>query len=283
MLGHLFLHVVLVRPQADVVEAEIGLHHGTCHWLAVSVLHLIGHLASGGGLMKGHEVAVFEVNHRLRDLQEGRGVGCDVGLVWARAHANEQGGSQTGGHQAARVLAADGRQGIGAFEPLADGPQGRGQVVGLAPRLVQQVHHHLGVCLGLKGVAGCLEFGAKVLVVLDDAVVNQADLQPLAAGEVGVGVVLCDCPVGGPAGVGNADVRRQTLGRGSQFCNPADRANARDLAALEQREPCGVVAPVFELAKAFDQEGRDVLGGDGADNATHLVILSGGSGWWRGC
>jgi hypothetical protein len=91
-----------------------------------------------------------------------------------------------------------------------------------------------------------------------------------------VGVALGGHAVGGPAGVGDADLGAQVggIGLGGKLGDAADSAQALQLAVLEHGEAGGVIAPVFELAQALKQHGDDVATGNGGNDATHGGGLS---------
>ena len=124
-----------------------------------------------------------------------------------------------------------------------------------------QVRDLLGVGLGGELLARRLQPLAQAGVVLDDPVEDDVDLA--GAVVVGVGVLLGNAPVGGPAGMGDAGVGRgqgtgpvvgALLDGGAQVGEVADRVHALDLAVLEQGEAGRVVAPVFELFQSREQE-----------------------------
>src|SRR5690606_35555104 len=121
-------------------------------------------------------------------------------------------------------------------------------------------------------VAFCAQPAAQGFVVLDDAVVHDADLEPVAARVVRMRVVLGDAAVGGPAGVGNAGRRiGMRLARARrQVGDPADGTDPVD-PAVEGRQSGRVIAAVLELAQALDQNGHDIAPRDGTDDSAHLA------------
>jgi hypothetical protein len=133
--------------------------------------------------------------------------------------------------------------------------------------VVEQVGDGLGVGLGGEFVALGTQLGAQLFEVFDDAVMHHGE----AGGDVGVGIALGGHAVGGPAGVGDADLGAQVggIGLGGKLGDAADGAQALQLAVLEHGEAGGVVAPVFELAQALEQHGNDVATGNGGNDATH--------------
>src|SRR5690606_37565651 len=128
---------------------------------------------------------------------------------------------------------------------------------------------------------GVAEFGqpfAQGAVVFNDAVVD--DGQPL--GEVWVGVTLGGFAMGGPAGVGDAQVALDGFcGQGVfQLYDLANGAGTLDaLAGDQDSDSGGVVATVFETTQAFYEYGRDVAFGDGADYSAHRSVVPVGDGY----
>src|SRR3546814_9211186 len=78
----------------------------------------------------------------------------------------------------------------------------------------------LAVRLRRKAVPRCLELGAKLLVVLDDSIVDESN----AIVGVRVGIRLAGCPMRRPAGVADADDSPQWLPV-EQFLEASDLAD----------------------------------------------------------
>jgi hypothetical protein len=170
------------------------------------------------------------------------------------AGAHEQAGL-VGRHRDERVVAAQ----------LAVGePDGLDEVAGVVAR--DQVGDHLGVGLGGELRAGGHEPIVELHVVLDDAV--QDDVDAIARVEVRMRVLLGHAPVRGPARVTDAGVGLRG-GRGdatgavgrrgrahglTQEGEVADGAHGVDPVALEHGHAGRVVAAVFELLEAGEQQ-----------------------------
>ena len=101
------------------------------------------------------------------------------------------------------VLGADQGDAEGALDLLEGGAHAVHQVARFGMEEPDQLHQRLGVGLGPELDPLSFEVGAHRGVILDDAVVDQGE----AAGRVdmGVGVAVGGGPVGGPAGMGDAD------------------------------------------------------------------------------
>jgi hypothetical protein len=139
----------------------------------------------------------------------------------------------------------------------------------LVQLVVDGVGDDLGVRFGGEDVAIGLLGLTEEAMVLDDAVVHQG---AAVTTDMGVGVALRRLAVGGPAGVGDAKFTRQGLlvhGLG-QALDLAQGANTAQLARGGQdRHAGGVVAPVFQPAQPFQENGRYVPLSNAANYATH--------------
>lgn len=133
----------------------------------------------------------------------GDGVGFETGCL----DADEQGGAPPGGDELSGEHPGLEAAGVGALELLHglldDGPEAGVGVLGV--EVPGELHHGLRVGLGREDVALGLEEGLDVLVVGDDAVVDD-DEAVVGVRALGVGVLGAGDAVGGPAGVGDADV-----------------------------------------------------------------------------
>ena len=117
---------------------------------------------------------------------------------------------------------------------------------------------HFGVGLAGEGVAF---FGEELLegdVVFDDAVVDQGDLAGVV--DMGMGVAFGGSAVGGPAGVGHADVGwGAVVGVVEGVFEDADASDGPADVQLAGRVDDGdagrVVAAIFQSLKPFDEKG----------------------------
>ena len=241
-----------VWPQADIFQAEIALDHRPRCGCTGSVLDAARHEPTEGLALEGHEVAIFEVNQGLGDLQEGRGIRCQIGLLWCLPLANEQRRTKPGGHKRAGIQGADGSKGIGPLQAASNGSQCAGQVVRDKTALMQEVGDDLRVGLGCKGVSGSLKVLPEDVMIFNDAVVDHAHLEPAPRREVRMGVVLCHGPMGGPTGVGNAQVCGMPCTGGCELCHSANRSDPREGGAVKKRQASRVVSAIFQLTKALD-------------------------------
>ena len=156
---------------------------------------------------------------------------------------------------------------IGAFQALQRGEHGGLRIVPLLQEPRYQLGDHLGIGLGPELHAFGDEFRLQLCEVLDDAVVNHADI----AGEMRMGVVFRRCAVGGPAGVADTDrsgerIVPEALLEPDQlaFCAPAVKPPM-----VHRRHACRIVAAVFEPLQRIDQQRCHVTAADNSDYAAH--------------
>ena len=276
LLEDFLLHVVVVGAQLDGIGRQLALDHRTLDGLAGLVTDLV---APG---RQGDEITFFEIHDVPGDLQQGRGVGGQEVLALAgalAADAQQQRRATAGADDGAGFPAADDGQRVGTMQAGDGRRHGIGQRQAGERQRMHQVGHHLGVGLRVEGVALALEFGAQFFVVLDDAVVDDADVEPLRARDVGVGVAFVDATVGGPTGVGDAGrgIGVRFLGAGFQLGDPADGTDTAHRAVIGQQGDAGrVIATVFELAQPFDQDGDDIALCCGANDSTHRSFSASG-------
>ncbi len=241
--------------------------HGPLHGLALGVGD------PDPRQLQVHHVAVLQVH----DLVGGAGQRQRVGreIVAVGAAADDQRRALARADHAVRLLGAEHGDGVGAFQAAHGLLHGGVQVA--VVQVVHQVGDDFGVGLALEHVAGGLQFRAQVVVVLDDAVVHQRDARRalVRAGEMGMRVVRQRRAVGGPAGVGDAGQALDAVLRGlrRQFGDPLGAAHPLQPGARVHGHAAGVVAPVFQPAQAFEQDGNDIVLRHGADDATHRGML----------
>ncbi len=97
---------------------------------------------------------------------------------------------------------------------------------------------------------------------------------------VGMGVAFGGSAVGGPAGVGHADVTGGETGAsvfegGFEDGDASDGAADVEFSGVADADAGGVVPAVFEAFKSFQEEGLGVLFSNVGDNSTHAIDLLG--------
>ena len=170
------------------------------------------------------DLAVFDRHRRAGVGEEGGDRGGEEGLPLA--DAGDQRALLAGPDQALGLVGVHGDEGVVAAQLGVGGANGGGEVAVVVAG--DQVGDDLGVGLGGELLAFGLESLAQLGVVLDDPVEDDVDLA--GAVVVGMGVLLGDPAVGGPAGVGDAGLRgRQGAGA---VVGPLGSTAARRLARL---------------------------------------------------
>ena len=113
---------------------------------------------------------------------------------------------------------------------------------------------------------------AQLAEILDDAIVDDGHL----VGRVRMRVVLGRPPVSRPARVAETDMALERMG-GELFLEIAQLsagAHAREPAALERRNPGGIVAAILKTAQRFQDVARHRLATQNSDDAAHNALQS---------
>ena len=171
-------------------------------------LHLLARRVADhdGAFVEDHPVAVFQIGQTVGQRRQREGVGRQIHLAITVAITDSQRRAAPGTDHQVVLAGEDQRQTEGAFQALQgfrrrlDRTHSPIQVIG------HQMDDDLGVGFGLEEVIVALQFGLQVLIVLDDAVMDDGNL----ARGMGMGVVLGRAAMGGPAGVADADGAGQT-------------------------------------------------------------------------
>ena len=147
----------------------------------------------------------------------------------------------------------------------------------------KEVGQDLGVGLALELDAFLLQELPQGRPVLDDAVVDDGQFARHVGVRVGVDVV--GRPVGGPAGVRDAE-GGGGVGAPQAFFQGGDAALGLDdrqppVMVLKQRHPGRVVPAVLQALQAFQEDRVGLLRADVSDDAAHAILLDGRSGTLR--
>ena len=212
------------------------------------------------------DVAVLREVHLARLAEERGRVRAEERL--ALADADDERALVAGADEQARVVAVDRDEGEVALELVEGEPGGLDEIAVVV--LLDQVADGLGVGLGGEDVPLRLQAPAQVAVVLDDAVEHDRQLGRVLDGER-MGVLGRDASVRGPAGVAEPGRgRRGSLTGGDlQVLKVPHRTGVAEALLLEQRDPRGVVATVFEALEAEEQELLALPGPHVSDDPTH--------------
>jgi hypothetical protein len=212
------------------------------------------------------ELAVVEIHHAVGVLQEGGHVAGEVGRVVA--DADDQRRVPAGGEDGLRVLRDRGQR-VTALQSADRRAEGRLEARAVGAALLDEVRHDFGVGVAVELVAAVGEFGPQLVVVLDDAVVDDRHLARAVG--VRVGVRVAGRAVGAPAGVADADRPVEAAVHGLLQVVEFALALADREVAVRERDPRRVVAPVFEAFEAREEhvEGIAVVSGV-PDDAAHV-------------
>src|SRR5690606_33328081 len=235
-------HEVAVLALLQAVGGVLVAQYRVVHQLVLPVPDVSGLQRQAG------VVALFQIDELIGYLQQGQRVGGYEAFFAALTY--DQRAAHAGAVQGVGLVLVDYPHGVGTVGFGQGGAAGAEQVLFLAVVMGQQVSDYFGVGFRGEVVAQFLELLTQLVVVFDDAVVDYG--QPL--GHMGVRVVFGGFTVGGPAGVGCAQVAGNGCSfQGSfQFDYLADCAGAFDAVAGGQDGDAGrVIAAVFEAAQAF--------------------------------
>ena len=237
-MGDLLLH----RLEQGVVHlGPMGGKHR--HFPILQIAHLPGVLDDGGDI-RGQHVEVRPVSQ-------------DQGRVLPHCH------------QPVWLVGADDAQGISpldAVEHLAHRVQQVAFIV-----VVQQLGHHLRICLRDEGYPLGLQKLLQPGIVLDDPVVDHSD--PAGLAHLGVGVDVVGRPVGSPAGMPQPHVSGQLLPLtgevGQHLEPPLGLGHLEPLLWVQHRQPRGVIPPVLQAAQPLQQDGGRLFRSNISYDTTH--------------
>ena len=249
------LHVVAVLAQFHRIRRERAFVAGAHDRCAVG--------AHDAEAMPGDfgDVAILEIDHRPRHLQQCRSIGGGIAAI--RCAAQEQRRAALCGDypllalpQHADGIGADQFRGSTAyrFEQVRHGLQG----------VIEQMRDGLGVGIRDEDVAQSGKHPPQFGIVLDDAVMNHR--QPPR--DMRMGIALRRHTMGGPARVGDAGTCREALYLGGKLGHPAVAAQAYQ-ARIEQRQSGRIVAAVFQFFQTLDEDGNNVAISNRRDDAAH--------------
>ena len=218
-------------------------------------------------------------------FQDGRHVGGDIGLPVG--DTDDHGAFLPGNPNFTGVVLEHQLQSVGAANTdhgLGNGVNGTDFVFFIV--VVHQLDYHLGIGLTVKLVAMLEKLLLQFRVVFNNSVVDAHHLglhlpgsgAGAVAGHMGMGVDLRGHAVGSPAGVSDAAGAGQgtaVIGLLRQiFQPPRGLHHLGKLTAVPDSQSSGVIAPVFQLAQAVQQNGRRLFLSGESYNTAHKQPLS---------
>ena len=195
LLGHEVGVAALLRCGHIPVHQTVGLLHR--QQLVVKHVHAVGGEDS--------DLPIVHVHHVPGVLDDSRHVGGDE--VAVLTVADDEGAVLPGGNEGVGVIRTDDAEGVGPLDPPQAAAHSLQHVVAFVVVELQQLCHHLRVRVGGEVDALAHEVLLDFQIVFDDAVVDEGDPPVLA--DVGMGVDVIWLPVGGPAGMPDAQVPLQ--------------------------------------------------------------------------
>ena len=269
LLEHFLLHVVAVLAEFDGVGGELRFGLRAFDRRAVEAGDAITGACQLGA------IAVLQIDDAARDLQERRDVGRRV--VAVRGQSKEQRRAVARDDDMAGVGLAQHGDGVGSLQ-LRDGvARCREEVRTFLQFRRDQVRDDFGIGVRIENIALGAQPRAQDFVVLDDAVVHDGE----AARNVRMRVALAGNAVRRPARVRDTGCARGAglVDLSGQFGDAANGAQALQPGTVDQGETGRVIATVFELAQAFNEDRDDVAvsdrGDDSTHDSTHFLILTG--------
>ena len=193
-------------------------------------------------------IAVFQIHHVARHLQQGRRIGRRVIAVLTQPE--QKGRTFASHHDTTRLLVIDHRDGVSSDQAPTDTAYGGKQVRLALQGGVDQVRDAFRVGFGSEDITLRAQFSAQAFVILDDAVMHHGD----TARHMRMGIVFRRRPVRCPTGVGNPGVGRTTARGSLQFSHPPDRPHPLDAPRRQQGQPSRIVTTIFQLLQALDQD-----------------------------
>ena len=264
LLADLLQHVMRVSAQLDRCEVPGDVVHGAELHVRVAVHDVIAVRC------EDRDVAVVQIHHRARVLENGRRVGRHEKLLVA--HPQQHGRPLPGHHDLPRLVRGDDGQPVRADYAFQRRDHPRFEAA--AGGFLDQMGECLGVGLGLEAVAAVRQGRPQRVGVLDDPVVDQRDT-PVTI-DVRMRVALRGRPVRRPARVRNAGRSLDRTARHERLERVhAAREFARHHAAVDLHgEPRRVVTPVLQATEPAEQDRRRFAAPGVADDAAHVRRLS---------
>ena len=219
------------------------------------------------------DIAFFQIHEAVCDLPECQRVRRDE--ILTNADADDERAATARHHDLVGLAGADHTKTIRAVQFLDCLLHcvKQGKSLGGA-RLVNQMHHCLGVGLGGEHIALGDQVLPQCLIVFDDAIVHERNA---ARRQVGMRIAFAGFAVGSPARMRDADAPLEgPLRHGLiQLGHFAGGLDAVDVVGpgIQQRHPGRIIAAIFQPSQTFQQNSRHVTLRNRANYSTHLLLL----------
>ena len=245
------LHVPVHMDGLEGALHAVGIEHAG----AVSIQH--------GDLLVVQQLHLAGVGNQRRDV-----AGDDL---LALGKAQHKGAVLAGAIEGVRLSGAQHAQRVAALQH-ALGLEKGGEHVAIVEH-AQQVRNDLRVRLGNKHASLGLQHRAQLVMIFDDAVVDDGDAALHV--RMGMGVDVAGFAVGCPAGMADTDA----AGQGSfdhtihQVLQPSLGLAELDHAVLHHGDACAVIAAILQPGQTLQQDILRLTGADITNNAAHKHSL----------
>ena len=260
-------HEMVEAGLLDTVEVHLQLLHvrDGFHVLDGLDMQLLAQLDA-------HDLLVFDVHHFLGAAHDRGGVGRDE--VLAVTDADDHRAALAGGNQLVGMTFLHDGDGVCADHVVQGDADGLEEIDMLALlHILDEVGEHLRVRGGVEDESALFQLLAETQVVLDDAVVNQRDVARL--GEMRVSVGLVRLAVGGPSGVGDADVTAEVMVGCLRF-QIGDFAlglvHIQLVGPVQQCHASTVITTIFKTFQSLNENRVGLLIAHVCYNSTHIDI-----------
>ena len=199
------------------------------------------------------DFAVFQKRHLARVIQQRRNIGGDKRFAFAPTDDDRRRIFRD--DQALGIAPIEKQQGVGAVDFAQRAAHRLEKIHAALDFFGDQMGDDLAIGLRAEMGAALGQLFFKFEIVFDDAVMHHDDV----AGAMRMGIGFRRSAMSRPARVADADDAGSSAGGASRFRQIAELALTapnRHLAIVEHRDAGRVVAAVFELAQAFQDQRR---------------------------
>ena len=267
-------HKVLEAAPLRRLRGECHLHRLPLDLVAVQVVE------HGLSRRQPCKLQIADIVDGSGVLQDRRHIGGHIGLPLRKP--DDHGAVLPGHPDFPRVVPEHQLQGVGAADAhhgLGDGVHGADFVLFII--VIHQLDHDLRIRVAVELVSVPQELFPKLLVVLDDAVVDAHHLGLHLAGggsgavpaHMGMGIGLGGLPVGGPSGMADAAGARERISAVGLFIEVAEPPRGLDhlgqLLPVPHGDARRVIASVLQLGQAVQKDRRCLMAAGKSYYSTH--------------